>query len=100
LLLWRAGGWENTATSGPRALDFPTVASLAWGPDGRTLIAADTQGGRLVWRPPFPLEGEPALLRRRLEAQTGQYLDDDGVQHTLDPWTGTGLSSGGGVRGR
>jgi WD40 repeat protein len=82
--LWRAGRWECLASSPPRKVPLDPVAHLSWGPDGRTLIAADSKGGRFVWHPPFPLEGAPAQLRRRLEALTGQALDDEGVPHPLD----------------
>ncbi len=82
--LWRAGRWECLASSSPRKVPFNAVAQLSWDGDGRTVIAADSNGGRSIWRPPFPLEGTPEMLRRRLEAMTGQALDDEGVPQTLD----------------
>jgi WD40 repeat protein len=82
--LWRAGRWECVAFSGPAKGSVLHVPYLGWAPDGRTLTSANAQGDRHVWHPPFPLEGPPVQLRRRLEAQTGQSLDDEGVPHPLD----------------
>jgi WD40 repeat protein len=82
--LWRAGRWDNTAVSEPQKTTFGEATYLGWAADGRTLVAADSGGGRYVWHPPFPVEGTPEQLRRRLEALTGQSLDDEGTPRPLD----------------
>jgi WD40 repeat protein len=82
--LWGAGRWECLASSQPRKVLLDAVTHLSWGPEGRTVIAADSRGGRCVWHPPFPLEGPPEQVRRRLEVLTGQFLDDEGTPHALD----------------
>jgi WD40 repeat protein len=82
--LWRAGRWDNTATSNTQRAPSFAVRCFGWGPDGRTLVAADTVGWRAVWRPPFPVEGEPTRLTRWLEMVTGQSLADDGTPQPLD----------------
>jgi hypothetical protein len=82
--LWRAGRWECIDTSSATKTNVDNVPYLGWGPDGRTLISALPQGDHHVWHPPFPLEGKPAQVTRRLELLTGQALDDEGVPHPLD----------------
>jgi WD40 repeat protein len=76
--LWRTDRWQCVAASEPYQLAHQGTVSLAFGAD-RTLISADSSGVRRVWRAAYPAEGDPAALRRELEAWTGLALDEEGV---------------------
>ena len=81
--LWRTDTWKEVAETPPAKIPFTDTVALAFGEDGRTIIAASSAGSSRRWQPPYPIGGSAARLRRELEVQTGLTLDNEGVAHPL-----------------
>ena len=70
------------------------VLCAAFHPDGRS-VATGTQDGEVRrWRVPRPpADGTTDEIRRRIEDETGLWLDYQGAIHTLFPRPGLGGQS-------
>jgi hypothetical protein len=58
------------------------VRRVLFSPDGRTLLTVGNREARL-WNVVEALAGTPEQLRMKVEAETGQELDEAGAARTL-----------------
>jgi WD40 repeat protein/serine/threonine protein kinase len=82
--------WDST-TSEPRSLPLRhagQVVSVAFSPDGRTILTGSADKTARLSPIPLALPDDPARIRSRVEVQTGQSWDRNGVLNPLrfDDW--------------
>jgi WD40 repeat protein/serine/threonine protein kinase/tetratricopeptide (TPR) repeat protein len=79
--------WDvaSAAPIGPPRVLRDRVLAVAFGADGRTLLAVDRRGDVRSWPAPIPPDEPDEQLIRRTKARTGLELDATGTLVVLDP---------------
>ena len=80
--LWDA---PSGRTIGPPVVHGSPIEDVGFRPDGRTFVTVGNDDSARAWPMPGPIAGGVNELRRQLEAETGQAIDESQVVATLDP---------------
>ncbi|HEY2252534.1 MAG TPA: hypothetical protein VGH74_15780, partial [Planctomycetaceae bacterium] len=78
--------WETSTLLqiGPPLKHQSSVRSVAFSPDGRTMLTASVDGSAQFWDVPVPLAGEVERIILWTQVITGLSLEDDGVLNVLN----------------
>jgi WD40 repeat protein len=79
--LWDAA--TGRALGPPHVVGAP-VGAVAFSPDGRSFVTAAGDSAARIWRCPLPLEEAVSRTAVAIEIDTGLWMDDSDVIHTLD----------------